>query len=92
MTIRLTSIEAFDMVLEKLKQDRRYNEETNLAFTKYCIPFIKEGLAKGDDEWYLDVDWMVDQYDGKVEMVIRYYMRSAIQTDEEYLTEKEEEK
>ncbi len=91
MTIRLTSPEAFDKVLEKLKQDPMYSDEVNGMFMKYAIPSIRDELAKGGDEWYLDIDWLHDSRVGKVAMVIRYHKRSDIQTDEEYLTEKENE-
>ena len=88
MTIRLTSVEAFEKVLEKLKQDFAYDEEVNVSFFKYCVPSIEEGIAKGDDEWYLDVDWLPDSATYKVVMVLRYHKRSDIMTDEEYLTDK----
>lgn len=92
MTIRLTSVETFEKVLEKLKQDPLFNEETNKPFFKYCVSTIKEGLQNGTDEWYLDVDWLPDRETYKVVMVLRYHKRSEIQTDIEYLTEKELEK
>ncbi len=90
MTIRLTSVLAFEKVLEKLKQDRAYDEATNASFLKYCVPDIKEGVAKGDDEWYLDVDWLPDSATCKVVIVLRYHKHSDIMTDEEYLTDIEE--
>lgn len=86
MTIRLTSVEAFDKVLEKLKLDSMYSEDANAMFFKYCVPDIRQGLADGEDEWYLDVDWLPDRRSYKVVMVIRYHKRSEIQTDVEYLT------
>lgn len=86
MTIRLTSVEAFDKVLEKLKHDSQFNEEVNKPFLKYSVPDIKEGLANGDDEWYLDVDWLPDSESYKVVMVLRFHKRSEIPTDIEYLT------
>ena len=88
MTIRLTSVETFEKVLEKLKQDFIYDEPTNAPFFKYCVPIIKEEIAQGDDEWYLDVDWIPDSATCKVVMVLRYHKRSDIMTDEEYLTDK----
>lgn len=91
MTIRLTSIEAFEKVLEKLKRDFMYDEEVNAMFFKYCVDGIKEGLSAGDDEWYLDVDWLPDSASCKVVMVIRYHKRSEIMTDEEYANEKQDE-
>lgn len=92
MTIRLTSPETFDKVLEKLKQDPLYDEEVNAMYFKYCVDGIREGLTKGGDEWYLDIDWLHDSRVGKVAMVIRYHKRSDIPTDEEYLTEEENKK
>lgn len=89
MKIRLTSVENFEKVLEKLKQHTMYVEEYNAMFFKYCVPSIKEGLQSGTDEWYLDVDWFPNRESCKVEMVIRYHKRSEIQTDIEYLTEEE---
>lgn len=87
MTIRLTTPESFDAVLEKLKRDPLYSEEANAMFFKYCCPDIREAVAKGEDEYYLDVDWPPSDY-GAVE-VIRYHKRSDIPTDVEYLNEKE---
>lgn len=89
MTIRLTSVENFLKVLEKLKQDTMYNEGYNAMFFKYCVPTIKEGLRAGTDEWYLDVDWLPDSASCKVVMELRYHKRSEIPTDIEYLTEGE---
>lgn len=87
MTIRLTSIEAFERVLERLKQHDFYDEETNASFFKYCVDTIKEGLLAADDEWYLDVDYIhINEYPYVV-MAIRYHRRSEIPTDEETLTE-----
>ncbi len=91
MTIRLTSPEAFDKVLEKLKQDPMYDEEVNAPFMKYCVDEIRNGIARGDYEWYLDIDWLYDNRFGKMVLVIRYSNNSDIQTDEEYLTEEENE-
>lgn len=85
MTIRLTSVETFEKVLEELKQGLFYDEPINASFFKYCVPRIKEGIAKGDDEWYLDVDWLPDSATCKVVMVLRCHKRSDIMTDEEYL-------
>lgn len=90
MTIRLTTPEAFDAVLEKLKRDPLYSEEANKSFFKYCVPDIREAVAKGEDEYYLDVDWLLNSATCNVEMVIRYHVRSRIPTDVEYLNEEEE--
>ena len=87
MTIRLTSAAAFEKVLEKLQQCWGYNEETNAPFFKYCVEDIKKGVAAGNDEYYLDVDWLPDSVTCKVVMVIRYHKRSEIMTDEEYLNQ-----
>ena len=89
MTIRLTAVESFDKVLEKLKQDPMYNEEANEQFIKYCVPTIKEGLQDGTDEWYLDVDWLPDSASYKIVMVLRYHKRSDVPIDIEYLTKEE---
>lgn len=86
MKIRLTSVENFEKVLEKLKQDTMYNEGYNAMFFKYCVPTIKEGLKNGKDEWYLDVDWVPNRESCEVGMVISYLKRSEIPTDLEYLT------
>lgn len=89
MTIRLTSVEAFEKVLEKLKQDPLYSEEVNGPFYKYCVEIIKDGLLAGEDEWYLDVKWLPDNRSIRgVAMEIRHFSRSEITTDEEYLKEK----
>lgn len=92
MTIRLTSVETFEKVLEKLKQDFAYDEEANAPFFKYCVPDIKEGIAKGDDEWYLDVDWLPNRTSCKVVLSFCYHKLSDIMTDIEYLTADELEK
>ena len=92
MTIRLTSVETFEKVLEKLKQRPDYDEEVNELFIKYCVPTIKEGLQDGTDEWYLDVDWLPDRASCKIVMVLRYHKRSDIPIDIEYLTKEELEK
>lgn len=91
MTIRLTTVDAFEKVLEKLKQDPMYGKEINKLFFKYCVPDIKAGLQDGTDEWYLDVDWVPDTSAYRVVMTIRYHKRSEIMTDTEYLTTKESE-
>lgn len=91
MTIRLTSPGAFDKVLEKLKKDPMYDEEINAPFFKYCVDDIREGVARGYDEWYLDIAWRLKSTDYKIALVIRYYKRSHVQTDEEYLNENENE-
>ena len=83
MTIRLTSVGAFERLLERLKQAPMYSEAANDAFFKYCVDNIKRGIARGDDEWYLDVDWLPDSEERKVVTVLRYHRRSEIQTDEE---------
>lgn len=85
MTIRLTSVEAFEKVLEKLKQNPLYDEPTNEPFFKYCVDAIKEGLSNGYDEWYLDVEWIAQSWSRKVVMRISYHNRFNIMTDEEYL-------
>ena len=85
MTIRLTTPDCFDKVLDKLKQDPLYCEESNATFLKYCCDDIRQGLTRGDDEWYLEIDWSYDQRVGKPALMIRYYKRSGILTDEEYL-------
>lgn len=85
MTIRLTSAETFEKVLEKLKHEPLYNGKVNETFFKYCVDDIKEGIATGDDEWYLDVDWLPDSASCGISMVFRYHKRSGIPTDEEYL-------
>lgn len=90
MTIRLTSVSAFEKVLEKLKQDPLYSETANGMFMKYSVPVITEGLSKGGDEWYLDVDWKYDYRIGNVTILLRFHRRSSIPTDEEYLSEKED--
>lgn len=92
MTIRLTTPEAFDAVLENLKRETMYSEEANSPFFKYCVADIREALAKGEDEYYLDVDWHLDSATCKVVMVIGYYKRSDIMTDVEYLKEDENER
>lgn len=88
MTIRLTSVEAFEKILETLKQDPLYNEEVNKSFFKYCVDTIKEGLKDGIDEWYIDIDWIPDRESCKIVMVLRYHKRSDMPTDIEYLTDK----
>ena len=92
MTIRLTSVEAFEKVLERLKHRPEYGEEANEPFIKYCVPAIKEGLQDGADEWYLDVDWLPDRALCKIVMILRYHKRSDMLTDIEYLTKEESEK
>lgn len=92
MTIRLTAVESFDKVLEKLKQAYTYDEEVNEPFIKYCVPTIKEGLQDGTDEWYLDIDWLPDRASYKIVMVLHYHKRSDIPIDIEYLTKEELEK
>lgn len=89
MTIRLTSVEAFEKVLEKLEQAPTYDENANEPFIKYCVPTIKEGLQDGTDEWYLDVDWFPDSASYKIVMVLRYHKRSDMPTDIEYLTQED---
>lgn len=89
MTIRLTSPEAFDKVLENLRQKPLYDEKVNAPFFKYCVPDIREWLEKGDDEYYLDVDWLPDSRINKTVMVIRYFKRSGIPSDVEYIKEEE---
>lgn len=85
MTIRLTSVLAFEKVLNKLRQDPMYSEEVNTTFFKYCVDDIKKDIIIGNDEWYLDVDWMRDAATCKIVLVLRYHKRSDIMTDEEYI-------
>ena len=92
MTIRLTSVDAFEKVLEKLKHKPDYGEEVNEPFIKYCVPTIREGLQNGTDEWYLDIDWVPDRESYKIVMVLRYHKRSDMPTDIEYLTKEKLEK
>ena len=92
MTIRLTSVGTFDKVLEKLKHRPDYDEEATEPFIKYCVPTIREGLQDGNDEWYLDVDYLPDRESCAIIMVLRYHRRSDMLTDIEYLTEEELEK
>lgn len=87
MTIRLTTPELLNKVLDKLKQDPLYSEEANASFFKYCCDDIREGMANGTDEWYLDVDWLYDRRVGKIALIIRYHKRSDITTDKEYLND-----
>ncbi|MBD5219489.1 MAG: hypothetical protein HDS72_04495 [Bacteroidales bacterium] len=80
MTIRLTSVQAFDKVLEKLRQDPFYIEKLNAAFFRFSYSVIKNGLNTGSDEWFLDIE-------RHPYMVLRYHKRSEILTDQEYLTQ-----
>ena len=92
MTIRLTSVLAFEKVLDKLKQNFTYDEAVNASFFKYCVPDIKEVLQDGTDEWYLNIDWLPDRESYKIVMVLRYHKRSDIPIDIEFLTKEELEK
>ena len=87
MTIRLTTIIAFEKVLNILKQDPMYTEEANATFFQYCVDDIKKEIILGNDELYLDVDWLPDSSSCKIVMVLRYHKRSEIITDEEYVNE-----
>lgn len=90
MTIRLTSPEVFDRVLEKLKQEYAdlWDDDPCNTSLKYCAQTIKEGISKGDDEWYLDVEILPNLHNSKsLSVALRYYKRSEIPTDKEYLNE-----
>lgn len=90
MTIRLTSPEAFDRVLEKLKENEFWDEEYNEWFFKYdAVGEVKKEMAKGE-EIYLDAEWIQDPRGKKIiVLAIRYHKRSDIMTDEEYLKEED---
>lgn len=85
MLIRLTSVEAFDKVLQILTQDPSFDKEINATFFRYCVDSIKNGIAKGDDEYYLSVEWTASACD-KLIMQIQPCRRSGVMTDVEYLS------
>lgn len=83
MTIRLTSVIAFEKVLEKLKQKYPTCKKDCESFFKYTVDTIKHGIESHEDEWYLDVEWSNANY----MILLRYHKRSDYLTDEEYLKE-----
>lgn len=85
MTIRLTSPESFDAVLEKLKRDPMYSEEANRNFFKYSYPDLRQEVAEGENGICLEIDWTPNATTYKIEMVIRYSRIYEIMTDVEYL-------
>lgn len=81
MRIKLTNPDNLEKVIDKLDQlcplvD--YNE----SFIRYCIPSLKERLAKGEII-YLDSEIVVDY--GVIHQELSYWSPSDISTDEEYL-------
>ena len=84
MTIRLTTPDSLDRLIEALKKGPFYDEETVAMFLKYCIAAIKEAMAAGE-EVYLTADIRFVHSTGKIAEIWRYYKRSDITTDEEWL-------
>lgn len=88
MTIRLTSVESFEKVLERLKQFPMYDEETFSTFLKYAVPRIRKGLESGANEWFLNLDWLPipenSRY-GRYGAVITYHTTSYMISDVDFL-------
>lgn len=81
MIIRLTSVEAFERVLEKLYRLPFQEKEYISTFIKYSSDNIKDGITSGNDEYYLNVEWYPEG------IILQYFQRSSIMTDIEYLNE-----
>lgn len=62
MIIKLTSVENFDKVLEILKQNVYWNDDTNFYEMHNTVPEARKDLEEGNLSWYLkfDYDWITD--------------------------------
>lgn len=81
MRIRLTKPEHLDEVLDRLDQQwplGKYND----TFIEYCVPAIKERLAKGETI-YLESE--IDATHYGVCQILSYWYPDDIPTDEDYL-------
>lgn len=80
MTIRLTTPEAFDRLIDHLEKER------NLVwscFRDYLIETVKKRMK--NETVLLEVDWVCNPRTKRVEATASYSVLSEIETDEEYL-------
>ncbi len=90
MTIRLTTPEAFDRLIDFLEKERdlvfpdmfRGFKKT---YRDYFIELVKEQMAI--DTVFLHIDWKYNAQTNRVEASAYYSGYSEVQTDEEYLSE-----
>lgn len=86
MRIKLTNLDALDRVIAKLDAQwplGEYNEN----FIKYCVPSIKERLAKGE---VIFLESVIDNTNFGVCQVLSYWSLNDVPTDEEYLKQDNE--
>ena len=86
MRIKLTNPDALDRVIAKL--DAQWSlGEYNETFIKYCVPSIKERLAKGE---VIFLESVIDNTNFGVCQVLSYWSLNDVSTDEEYLKQDNE--
>lgn len=81
MRLRLTNPDHLDEVLAKLDQQWPLGEY-NDTFIEYCVPTIKERLAKGETI-YLESEIGATHY-GVCQMLL-YWSTGDVPTDEDYI-------
>lgn len=81
MRIRLTKPEHLDKVIAKLDQSWPL-DEYNDSFIQYCVPSLKERLAKGETI-YLESE--IGSNNGIICQQLSYWSPNDVPTDEEYL-------
>lgn len=86
MRIKLTNPDALDRVIAKLDAQWPLGEY-NEIFIKYCVPSIKERLAKGE---VIFLESVIDNTNFGVCQVLSYWSLNDVPTDEEYLKQDNE--
>lgn len=81
MIIRLTSVDAFENLLKRIKKHDFFCEEVNDTFFKFSVDTIKDGLRAAYDEWFLDVDYIHISDHPFIALSINYHLGSEIPTD-----------
>lgn len=86
MRIKLTNPNVLDRVIAKLDSQWPLGEY-NETFIKYCVPSIKERLAKGE---VIFLESVIDNTNFGVCQVLSYWSLNDVPTDEEYLKQDNE--
>lgn len=86
MRIKLTNPDTLDRVINKLDTQWPLGEH-NKTFIKYCVPSIKERLAKGE---VIFLESVIDNTNFGIYQVLSYWSLNEVPTDEEYLKQDNE--
>lgn len=94
MQIRLTTLEAFDRLIDYLEKERDLVWPEWRGFDKsyrdVFIETVKENMAK--DTVLLNVEWEYNNQTNRLESKVYYTIFSEIATDEEYVNAELKEK